>query len=281
MASRTDAACADNLGLLLRDLERFPAPSHDEQIALARRVAEGDQAARQRMIAANVRLVVHWARSYQHRGVDLVDLVQEGVFGLIRAVEKFDPERGYRFSTYASWWVRQSLQRAVQTQQTIRLPAEVGGRAAALEATVGLLGGQLGRMPSSAELAGALGTTPKALDRIKQRPRIAVSLDQPADADGEVTVGAVIGCCEDRGFEAVEDGQAVVEPLHRAVEGLPVLERAVLELRFGFGGGRPASLAETARRLGVGVQRVRRAEFHALASLRAGELARSTARVVT
>jgi len=124
--NRTASSNMDSLGLLLRDLDRFPMPDYDQQVALAKRVALGDDEAKKEMVAANLRLVVHWARRYQDRGVDLADLVQEGTFGLLRAVEKFDWERGFRFSTYATWWIRQALQRAVQQHgRTIRIPLEV------------------------------------------------------------------------------------------------------------------------------------------------------------
>ena len=119
---KSAVSTSDTLGLMLRDLDRYPMPDHEEQVALAKRVAAGDLAARKQMVAANLRLVVHWARRYQDRGVDMADLVQEGTFGLMRAVDKFDWERGFRFSTYASWWIRQALQRAVQQHgRTIRI----------------------------------------------------------------------------------------------------------------------------------------------------------------
>ena len=118
---------ADTLGLLLRDLDRYPMPNYDEQVELAKRVSAGDEEAKKQMVAANLRLVLHWARRYQDRGVEMVDLVLEGTFGLLRAVEKFDWERGFKFSTYATWWIRQALQRAVQQHgRTIRIPLEVG-----------------------------------------------------------------------------------------------------------------------------------------------------------
>src|SRR5580693_8619124 len=119
----------DGIRLFLDDLDRYPLPDHEQQVALAKRVAAGDDEARRQMVAANLRLVVHWARRYQDRGVDMADLVQEGTFGLLRAVEKFDWERGFRFSTYATWWIRQALQRAVQQHgRTIRIPLEVAER---------------------------------------------------------------------------------------------------------------------------------------------------------
>src|SRR3984957_14361303 len=108
---KSAVSTSDTLGLMLRDLDQFPMPDHEQQVELAKRVAAGDDAARKQMVASNLRLVVHWARRYQDRGVDMAELVQEGTFGLMRAVDKFDWERGFRFSTYATWWIRQALQR--------------------------------------------------------------------------------------------------------------------------------------------------------------------------
>ena len=149
---------ADSLGLLLRDLDRYPMPDYDEQVALAKRVATGDDEAKKQMVAANLRLVLHWARRYQDRGVELVDLVQEGTFGLLRAVEKFDWERGFKFSTYATWWIRQSLQRAVQQHgRTIRIPLEVGEHLQRVDAANAELIGLLGRR--QVQFVGLLGQT--------------------------------------------------------------------------------------------------------------------------
>ena len=120
---RAASASNDMLALFMRDLDKYPMPNYDEQVELAKRVQDGDAEAKKQMIAGNLRLVIHWARRYQDRGVDMADLLQEGTFGLMRAVEKFEPERGFKFSTYATWWIRQSLQRAVQQHgRTIRIP---------------------------------------------------------------------------------------------------------------------------------------------------------------
>ena len=157
--SRTSwSSSTDALGLLMRDLDQYPMPNYDEQVELAKRVAKGDTEAKQQMVAANLRLVLHWARRYADRGVEMVDLVQEGTFGLMRAVEKFDWERGFKFSTYATWWIRQSLQRAVQQHgRTIRIPLEVGEQLQRLEAANAELTGLFGRPPTDDELTEATG----------------------------------------------------------------------------------------------------------------------------
>src|SRR5271157_1720172 len=166
----------DMLGLLLRDLDRYPMPNYDEQVALAKRVAAGDEEAKKQKVAANLRLVLHWARRYQDRGVEMVDLVQEGTFGLLRAVEKFDWERGFKFSTYATWWIRQALQRAVQQHgRTIRIPLEVGELLQRLEAVTAELAGQLGRPPTDEELTEASGMTRAERESLENVARVAAS----------------------------------------------------------------------------------------------------------
>src|SRR5271156_3284918 len=148
----------DMLGLLMRDLDRYPMPNYDEQVELAKRVTAGDEEAKKQMVAPTLRLVLQGARRYQDRGVEMVDLVQEGTFGLLRAVEKFDWERGFKFSTYATWWIRQALQRAVQQHgRTIRIPLEVGERLQRLDAVTAELAGQLGRPPEEEEIAELTG----------------------------------------------------------------------------------------------------------------------------
>jgi len=264
---RTTTTTADSLGLLLRDLDQFPMPDHEQQVALAKRVAEGDLEARNEMVAANIRLVVHWARRYQDRGVDLTDLVQEGTFGLLRAVEKFDWERGFRFSTYATWWIRQALQRAVQQHgRTIRIPLEVGEHLQRLDATTAELAGQLGRPPTEDELTEATGMTTAERRSLENIARVAASLDQPAAADSATSLGDLVAPDQEDWVGDVDEG-IMRERIREAVDRLPILQRDVLRLRFGFAGDSPASLQSTAERLGVGVRRVRRAEEEGLAAL--------------
>jgi len=267
--NRSTSGASDSLGLLLRDLDRYPMPDHEQQIALAKRVAAGDLEARNQMVAANLRLVVHWARRYQDRGVDLTDLVQEGTFGLLRAVEKFDWERGFRFSTYATWWIRQALQRAVQQHgRTIRIPLEVGEHLQRLDATTAELAGQLGRPPTEAELDEATGMTAAERMDLEGLARVAASLDQPAASDSATSLGELVAP-DDEDWVGDVDQMLVLERVRGAVDRLPGLQRDVLRLRFGFDGDSPASLQATAERLGVGVRRVRRAEEEALAALSA------------
>ena len=264
---KSAVSTSDTLGLMLRDLDQFPMPDHEQQVELAKRVAAGDEIARKQMVAANLRLVVHWARRYQDRGVDMADLVQEGTFGLMRAVDKFDWERGFRFSTYATWWIRQALQRAVQQHgRTIRIPLEVGEQIQRLELTKSELATTLGRAPTEAELNEATGLTAEERETLEDVARVTASLDQPAAVDSSTTLGELVAP-DETDFAGDIEETMVYERVREAVERLPGLQRDVLRLRFGFDGDTPASLQSTAERLGVGVRRVRRAEAEALAAL--------------
>src|SRR5579872_6867651 len=180
----------DGIRLFLDDLDRHPLPGPDEQVELAKRVAAGDDEARRQMIAANLRLVVHWARRYQDRGVDFADLVQEGTFGLMRAVDKFDWERGFRFSTYATWWIRQALQRAVQQHgSTIRVPMEVAEQAQRADRMTWELATELQRDPTPEEIAEAAAISTDSLASLKGAARVVASLDQPAGVESGTALG--------------------------------------------------------------------------------------------
>jgi RNA polymerase primary sigma factor len=265
---RPAANTNDMLGLLLRDLDRYPMPNYDEQIELAKRVTKGDEEAKKQMVAANLRLVLHWARRYQDRGVEMVDLVQEGTFGLLRAVEKFDWERGFKFSTYATWWIRQALQRAVQQHgRTIRIPLEVGEQLQRLEATTAELTSIFGRKPTDDELTEATGMTKTERRNLEGLAGVTASLDQPASSDSATTLGDLVAPSHDDWVGTIEQNM-LDEQLRGALDKLTELQREVLSLRFGLNGAAPISLQATANKLDIGVRRVRRAEEEALLILR-------------
>ncbi len=259
----------DVLRLFLDDVGRHPLLTPEEQVELAQAIEVGDEDARRRMIESNLRLVVHWARLYQDRGVDMADLVQEGTFGLMRAVEKFDWRRGFRFSTYATWWIRQALQRAVHNHgQTIRLPMEAAERVRRIDQVEKELIAELGREPDDEEVAEAAGVTLTQLDDLRNAGRVVASLDQSVGPEGDATLGELVP--DEAGyFEEEVDLELWREELRRAVDRLEGLERDVVVLRFGLNGVPPTSIENTARRLGVGVRKVRQAEADALANLAA------------
>jgi len=258
----------DMLGLLMRDLDRYPMPNYDEQVELAKRVTAGDENAKKQMVAANLRLVLHWARRYQDRGVEMVDLVQEGTFGLLRAVEKFDWERGFKFSTYATWWIRQALQRAVQQHgRTIRIPLEVGEQLQRLEATNAELTSLFGRKPTDDELTEATGMTKAEREHLQSLPGVTASLDQPASSDSATTLGDLVAPSQRDWVGDIEQNM-MDHQLREALSQLTELQREVLSHRFGLNGSTPLSLQATATKMDIGVRRVRRAEEEALALLR-------------
>jgi RNA polymerase primary sigma factor len=265
---RAAANTNDMLGLLLRDLDRYPMPNYDEQVELAKRVSAGDEEAKKQMVAANLRLVLHWARRYQDRGVEMVDLVQEGTFGLLRAVEKFDWERGFKFSTYATWWIRQALQRAVQQHgRTIRIPLEVGEQLQRLEATTAELTALFRRKPTDEELTEATGLSKAERRNLEGLAGVTASLDQPASSDSSTTLGDLVAPSPDDWVATIEQSDLDLQ-LRESLEQLTELQREVLVLRFGLNGETPLSLQATATRLDIGVRRVRRAEEEALEILR-------------
>ncbi len=252
-------------------------PSHEEQLDLARRIEAGDEEARQAMMSANLRLVVYWAKRYQGTGMDLLDLVQEGTFGLMRAIDKFDWRRGYRFSTYASWWIRQALQRGVQRgARVIYVPDEAGDRERRVKTAEEELGDLGATRVTDEELADEVGLSVEQVRQARDVARVVASLDQPV-GDDDAVLGELVAVdptppAEDVAVEAVARHE-----LHQAVDRLPTLERAVVRARFGLDDGSASSIAATARRLRVSERTVRDLEARALASLADADALRDAA----
>jgi len=256
------------LSLYLRDIAKVPLLTPDEEQELARRVQAGDAAAERRLTEANLRLVVRVARRYLHRGLSLLDLIEEGNLGLLHAVRKFQPGRGTRFSTYAVWWIRQAVTRALANQaRTIRLPVHVELLLGQYAKKKTALTQELGRAPTTEEIAKAMGQPLdeiEHLERVSERP---VSLDSPVGPDTSSTLQDIV-----KDADPLPGGLAATlqarEDLAGLLEDLPDQERTVVSLRFGLSGEPPLTLEAIGKRLGVTRERVRQVEGAALQRLR-------------
>ena len=257
----------DTLQLFLRDVRRHPLLTAAEEIELAKRIEQGDLAAKERMINSNLRLVVSLAKRYQGQELSLLDLIQEGILGLIRASEKFDWRRGYKFSTYATFWIRQAIQRGLANQgRTIRIPVHIGQRERKIARAERELALRLGRTPSDPEVASAADLTLAEVEETREVTRTVTSLDRPVGAEGDTGLGDLLPSEERGPVEEVEIGLRQ-EAVRAALARLPEQEREVIELRFGVGGDAPTPLREAGRRLGLSPERVRRIEHKALERL--------------
>jgi len=260
----------DSLRLYLRSIGRVGLLTGRQEVALAERIERGDIAAKQHMIEANLRLVVSIAKGYMGRGLSFLDLIQEGSLGLIRAVEKFDHRRGYKFSTYATWWIRQAVTRAIADKsRTIRIPVHMAERINKLTYVERSLVQQLGREPTATELAAALD---RPVSEVKEMRRIAqtpISLERPIGEEDGSELGDLI---EDDGsispLEQTIDNMRR-ESLARALGALPARERGVICMRYGLDGGDPKTLEEVGRAFGVTRERIRQIETHTLRKLKA------------
>ncbi|HVM68909.1 MAG TPA: sigma-70 family RNA polymerase sigma factor [Gaiellaceae bacterium] len=260
-------ATTDSLQLFLNEAGRYPLLTAAEEVELAKRVERGDQAAKDKMINSNLRLVVSIAKKYQGHGLSLLDLIQEGVIGLIRAVEKFDWRRGYKFSTYATWWIRQAVQRGVANKsRTIRIPVHIAEREQRIGRAERELVVKLGRPPTDQELAKAARVSLKHLKEVREAARAVTSLDKPLGDDNDASIGDLLGVGQAHVEEEVELSLTETT-LYDALEHLPEREREVLRLRYGLGREEPRSLEEIGRRLGLTRERVRQIEAQALQRL--------------
>ncbi len=259
----------DALQLFLNELGRYPLLTAAEEIELAKRIERGDLAAKERMILSNLRLVVSIAKKYQGADLPLLDLIQEGIFGLVRASETFDWRKGYKFSTYATFWIRQAIQRGIETKaRTIRIPIHVGQRERKIAKAERELATKLGRVPTDDEIAKHAELTPEHVKEARESARTITSLDRPVGEEGETAFGDLLPADGPLPDEEVSISLAE-EALHRAVARLPDLEQQVVKLRYGINGGGtgPTPLRETAERVGMTPAEVRRVESAALQRL--------------
>ena len=260
-------ATSDSLQLFLRDISQRPLLTAAEEVELAKRIEKGDTAAKNRMIESNLRLVVSNAKRYRGLGLPFLDLIQEGIIGLIRAVEKFDHRRGFKFSTYATWWIRQAMQRALQQQsRTIRIPVHVGQELSRVRSAERRLAGALGRDPTPEEVAAQVGMTVDQLEVLRSAERIPVSLETRVGSEGETELGALLPQEGPTPFDELEVELAETS-IRKALGRLDARGRQVIELRFGLDGNEPLPLREVAKRMGLSAEGVRKLERRALRTL--------------
>jgi RNA polymerase primary sigma factor len=261
-------ATTDALQLFMQEIGRYPLLTKEQEIELSKRVERGEMEAKEQMINSNLRLVVSIAKRYQGHGLSLLDLVQEGIIGLIRAVEKFDWRKGFKFSTYATWWIRQAVQRGVANKsREIRVPVHIVEREQRISRAERELAPKLGRMPTDEEVAKAARITVAQVGEVRAAARAVTSLDKPiAEASGTTFQELLAG--EEEDVEQEVTINLAQEALRDALNDLPDREREVLKRRYGLNGDRdPESLEEIGRGLGITRERVRQIEAEALERL--------------
>jgi len=258
----------DSLRLYLRSIGRVQLLTADREVALAQRIERGDLTAKQEMVEANLRLVVSIAKGYLGRGLSFLDLIQEGSLGLIRAVEKFDYRRGYKFSTYATWWIRQAVTRAIADKgRTIRIPVHMVEKLNKVVHVERQLVQELGREPSAEEIALELDCSSREVRDILRMAQQPVSLEKPVGEEEESELGDFV---EDEAAVSPFDRASETlrrENVRRALDALPAREREVIEMRFGLRGTRPYTLEEVGRAFNVTRERIRQIENHTLKKL--------------
>jgi RNA polymerase primary sigma factor len=258
----------DSLRLYLRSIGRVPLLTAQEEVSLAKRIERGDMAAKQQMVEANLRLVVSIAKGYLGRGLTFLDLIQEGSLGLIRAVEKFDYRRGYKFSTYATWWIRQAVTRAIADKgRTIRIPVHMVEKLNKVVHVERQLVQSLGREPTPEEIAAQLECHPREVRDILRMSQQPISLEKPIGEEDESELGDFV---EDQTAESpfeLASENLRRENVRKALAALPQREREVIEMRFGLTGERPRTLEEVGRAFNVTRERIRQIENHTLKKL--------------
>jgi len=258
----------DSLQLFLKDIGKVRLLTAQEEVDLAKRIERGDLDAKQKMVESNLRLVVSIAKNYRNQGLPFLDLIQEGTLGLVRAAEKFDYRKGFKFSTYATWWIRQAIARALADKaRTIRIPVHVVEKLNKIGRAERKLVTELGREPTPEEIAEVTGIDPEEVDQIKRSAQAPVSLEKPVGDEEESEFGQFIA---DEKAESPFDRAADLltkEALREALENLSYRERRVLELRYGLGGEHPRTLDEVGRTFNVTRERIRQIENQSLKKL--------------
>jgi RNA polymerase primary sigma factor len=258
----------DSLRLYLREIGKVPLLTADQEVYLAKRIERGDMSAKTHMIEANLRLVVSIAKSYLGRGLSFLDLIQEGSLGLIRAVEKFDYRKGYKFSTYATWWIRQAVTRAIADKaRTIRIPVHMVEKLNKVVHIERQLVQRLGREPQPEEIALELEMTTEEVREILRMAQLPVSLEKPIGEEEESELGDFV---QDEQAESPFDTASLQlrrEDIQKALDSLPERERMVIELRFGLTGAQPCTLEEVGKAFGVTRERIRQIENNTLKRL--------------
>jgi len=257
----------DSMSLFMAEVRRHRLLTRAEEVELARRIERGDLVAKERLVTSNLRLVISNARSYEGLDLPLLDLIQEGILGLIRAAEKFDWRKGYKFSTYATFWIRESIQRAIANRaRPIRVPVHIGQRERRIGRARTALVAKLGREPTDEEIAAAAELEVREVRASREIARVVTSLDRPVGEEEETTLGALLASDDSPPHEEVELA-ARDDALRRALDRLPEAERNVVMLRYGIGDDDPTPLREAGRRLGISSDAVRKLERKALAEL--------------
>ena len=259
----------DALQLFLRDIAKVRLLTVEEEVDLAKRIERGDLDAKQKMVESNLRLVVSIAKNYRNQGLPFLDLIQEGTLGLVRAAEKFDYRRGYKFSTYATWWIRQATARALADKaRTIRIPVHVVEKLNRIGRAERKLATELGREPTAEEIAEVTGVEPEEVESIKRSARAPISLEKPVGDEEDSEFGQLIA--DERAESAYERAVEILrdDAVRDALENLSYRERRVLELRYGLGGQQAHTLDEVGRRFNVTRERVRQIESQSLNKLK-------------
>jgi RNA polymerase primary sigma factor len=267
--TREDAFTEDSVRLYLREIGRVKMVKPDEEIELARLIARGDREAKKNLIKANLRLVISIAKKYVNRGLPFQDLIQEGNLGLIRAAEKFDHTKGFKFSTYATWWIRQAISRGLADKsRTIRVPVHMVESINKMKKTSARLAQELGRKPTEAELSQAMDLSVNKIKEIIQADREPISMEMPLNRDDETYLGDLIEDNESSRPDSTTEEELMRQDLNRMLSQLTPRERDIMHLRFGLEDGRQRTLEEVGRLFNITRERVRQIEHKAFRKLR-------------